>query len=142
MSESDMRRRVVKLLKPIGAFPVENPCLPGTPDINHWYGWIELKWVRSWPKRKNTIIRLTDFTLKQKRFLRNRWQGNQDAYLLVQINRTEWFLFKGNTVDPLGQNFNRKEFCNHAFQHWTSTVDMESELIKCLQPKNGHYVKD
>ena len=132
MSESTMRQKIVKLLKPIGAFPVENPCLPGTPDVNHWHGWIELKYKRSWPRKVNTIIRLTDFTRQQKRFLRNRFNGNQDAFLLVQINGSEWLLYKGNEVDPVSRDYNREQLCENAYKHWETTSEMEQELISCL----------
>jgi len=142
MSETNMRHKVLKVLKPIGAFPVENPCRPGTPDVNHWHGWIELKYRVGWPKRENTIIRLHRFTINQKRFLRDRYNGNKDAFLLVRIGGREWFLFKGNTVEPVGRELNRKEFCRHAYKHWTSTSDMEKEIIQCLQQKKGRYEKN
>lgn len=142
MSESDMRRKVVALLKPIGAFAVENPCLPGTPDINHWHGWIELKWLRSWPKKSNTVVRLERFTLKQKRFLRDRWNGNKDAFLLIQANRTEWLLYKGNAVDPVSIEYTKEQLCENAYRHWESTTDMEQELILCLKKRKGFSEKN
>jgi hypothetical protein len=136
MSESDMRHKVVKILKPIGGFAVENPCLPGTPDVNHWHGWIELKYRRSWPIKVATIIRLHRFTIKQKRFLRDRWNGNQDAYLLIQINGSEWLLFKGNMVEPISRDYDREQLCKNAFRYWKTTAKMEQELVPCLQQRN------
>jgi len=134
MSESTMRGKIIKLLEPIGAFAVENPALPGTPDVNHYHGWIELKYIRSWPRKGHTIIRIDHFTTQQKRFLKKRWIGNQDAFLLVQVARFEWCLFQGNNVKPIGKEWNREEFCRHAYKHWTTTVAMEREL-QCVLSK-------
>ena len=52
MIESDMRGQLVKILRPLGAFAVENGgCHPGTPDIAYRSGWIECKATEQWPAR-------------------------------------------------------------------------------------------
>ena len=73
MSEASQRRTVVRALSGLHAIPVENPvACPGTPDVNYVEGWIELKNLRSWPKRAATIVRIEHFTEQQRRFLRRR----------------------------------------------------------------------
>lgn len=92
-----MRKRVVKALKRLHAISVENPCLPGTPDVNYVEGWVELKCVEKWPKREDTILRLDHFTPQQKLFLRKRWAKGGNAFLLLQVEQ-DWLLFDGPTA--------------------------------------------
>jgi len=100
MAETDQRSRVVKELKPLHAVAVENPCWPGTPDVNYLSGWIELKWLRSWPVREGPV-RLDHFNLEQKLFLRRRWMSGGVSWLLIQCKR-EWLLIPGNEVKQVG----------------------------------------
>jgi hypothetical protein len=89
-----MRQRVVKALKPLDAWSVENPCRPGTPDVNYIEGWIELKWLDNWPKRSSTVVRLDHFTPQQRLHLARRWNLGGNAYLLLQVGQ-DWLLFNG-----------------------------------------------
>lgn len=97
MSEKDMRQRVIKALKPLDAFSVENPCRPGTPDVNYVEGWIELKWLEKWPVREATIVRIEHFTPQQRVFLMRRWRKGGNVYLLLQV-KDEWLLFDGDVA--------------------------------------------
>ena len=72
MSESQAWRYLQRVMKPHWfAFRVENVCYPGTPDIcfsvgGQW-GWIELKYVKQWPKSGTARLGLRK---EQIRFLR------------------------------------------------------------------------
>ncbi len=94
MSESTMRGRVVRALKDLNAIAVENPVLPGTPDVNYVEGWIELKWLREWPADESTPVRFPHFTPVQRVWhIRRRLAGGM-SWVLVQCKR-EWLLFDG-----------------------------------------------
>ena len=97
MSEQTMRQRVVKALKCLDAWSVENPCRPGTPDVNYIEGWIELKHAEKWPARAATPLRLGHFTPQQRLHLRRRWHLGGNAYLLLQVDQ-DWLLFDGETA--------------------------------------------
>lgn len=98
-----MRQRLIRALKPAHAVSVENMVGPGTPDINCMYGWIECKWLRDWPKRPGTPVRLAhDLQPQQRCWLRARRRAGGPAYVMLQCKR-EWLLFDGAcAADVLG----------------------------------------
>ena len=89
-----MRSTVNRALKPLDAVAVENPVGPGTPDVNHNHGWIELKWLRAWPRREATPVVIDHYTPQQRVWaLRRRHRGGM-VHLLLQCRR-EWILLDG-----------------------------------------------
>lgn len=91
MSESSMRQRLVAALKPLDAVPIENRLKAGTPDVNYIGGWMELKWLRSWPVRGG-IIQLPHFTNGQRLWLRRRGRRGGIAMLVLQVGK-HWLFF-------------------------------------------------
>ena len=130
MSESGQRKRIIKALRPLHGIPVENPVRPGTPDVNYIEGWIELKWMRRWPTRDYTMVRLPHFTMQQRRFLRDRYEKGGNAWLLLQVGK-EWLLFTGrDACDYVGQ-VSRKGLYKTARVRWTKGLVDEDRRI-CL----------
>jgi hypothetical protein len=78
---------------------VENPIYPGTPDVNHIYGWIELKQIFDWP-RDGLLVRIPHFTPQQRVFLYKRWRAAPGTtFLLLEIRSTrQWLLFDGDVA--------------------------------------------
>lgn len=130
MSESGQRGRVIRALKILDALPVENPIRPGTPDVNYVGGWIELKWLRRWPVKPETVVQLEHFHLGQKRWLRNRCRAGGDAWLLLQCQR-EWLLFTGLVAHDHVGNLTRAELYCRAYKYWMRGLKDE-ELVTCL----------
>jgi len=97
--EQDERQLVVAALNKhkVHAISVENPAYPGTPDIAYIGGWIELKYSRSWPARKNTPLRLPHYTPQQRVWAIEHWICGGAVWLVVQIGGTEWLVFDGET---------------------------------------------
>lgn len=96
MSEQTMRQRVIKALHGLDPMSVENPVNPGTPDVNYVDGWIELKWLRSWPEPNNPVT-IRHFTRQQRVWLKRRHMRGGRAWLLLQVGH-EWLLFDGETA--------------------------------------------
>ncbi|MCP4994038.1 MAG: hypothetical protein GY934_09700 [Gammaproteobacteria bacterium] len=78
---------------------VENPALPGTPDINFILGWVELKYAEDWPARENTTVRIEHFTQQQRVWLMRRWFKKGACWLCLQVSKTrDWLVFTGKVA--------------------------------------------
>lgn len=112
-----MRQRVVRALKGLDAWSVENPCRPGTPDVNYIEGWIELKWLAEWPARDSTVVQLPHFTPQQRLHLARRWEMGGNAYLLLQVSQ-DWLLFDGKEAARIVGRVPRAELEAAALAQW------------------------
>lgn len=124
MSEQGMRQRVINALRKLDAVSVENPAYPGTPDVNFIEGWIELKWLRSWPVRKDTAVTIDHLTQQQRVWLLRRWGAGGNAWLLLQCGR-EWLLFDGNTAFHFVGRVNRGRLIELARRYWKDGLNDE-----------------
>lgn len=132
MSESQMWEALRPLLKPLHPVRVENPMLPGTPDVNIVPGWIELKYAARWPS-KGGPLRLDHFTKQQKTWLIRRRRAGGKAWVLLKVGAMEWLLFDGmHAALYLGKE-SREKLYEIAIARWTRKPTSE-KLLKCLSP--------
>lgn len=131
MSEVSMSKRVMRALKKEGLDPVrvENPVHPGTPDVNHIEGWIELKWVRAAPVNGG-VVKVDHFTPQQRNFLRRRCRHGGDAHLLLKVGQC-WMLFKGDVAADIVGRSDMRTLWDRAFGRWGRGLD-DKELVECL----------
>lgn len=135
MAEGDQRGRVVKALAPLHGVPVENRgACPGTPDVNYEGGWIETKWLRSWPKRTETIVPVDHFTPQQRIWLRKRRRVGGHAWVLLQCKR-EWILLDGEVAADILGRCTRQELFDRAHRVWLDGLN-DKELVECLRRKS------
>jgi hypothetical protein len=127
---ADMRKRILQVLRPLDAVPVENRVGPGHPDVNTTICDIELKWLRSWPKRPETKVELKHFTPQQRLWLKRRERRGGCTWVLLQCKR-EWLLFDGTTAAELLGRCTRSELLNNTHRAWLNGLDGK-ELIECL----------
>jgi|SRR6056297_1476963 len=95
MSEARARSTLVKRLRVLDAQPVEVKGRSGVPDLEHIYGWIELKFKPKWPKylRDDTIIKWPHkLEPAQKVWLRRRVNRGGAAVLCGKVDR-DWFFW-------------------------------------------------
>lgn len=103
-SEKQMWDRLRKVLIDLRLDPVrvENPALPGTPDVNYIEGWIELKYVEAWPKKAETPLRIPHYTSEQKTWLMRRWIKGGNAFMLLRVG-DDWILLDAYSAQMVGK---------------------------------------
>lgn len=95
MSEATARSTLVKRLRVLDAQPIEVKGREGVPDIEHIYGWIEVKFRPKWPVRMkpDTIIKWPHkLMVSQKRWLERRVSRGGAAVLCGKVER-DWFFW-------------------------------------------------
>lgn len=125
-----MRPRVVRALRPLDAWSVENTIGEGTPDVNFTDGWIELKQIGKRPVRKETPVRVHHFTTEQRVKLRRRWHKGGKAFVLLLLDG-EWLLFDGCWAARFLGDVNYDTLALHALAHWVTGLN-EMELLECI----------
>lgn len=137
MSESIMRRKLVKALDELGAISVENPVHPGTPDISYVEGWIECKWLRSWPRDDTTSVRIPHFTQYQRSWLRRRHDRGGACWVALQCRR-EWLFIPGLKAAMFLHYASYWELVNMASLHLREGLDRR-QVIGLLKDAQWPY---
>lgn len=137
MSESGMRGKVVKALKPLHAIAVENPCLPGTPDVNFIEGWVELKWIRTWPKGADTVVRLDHYTPQQKLWAYLRRRAGGQCWFLLQCGR-EWLLLDGVVAAQYVNKATKAELIAASTAYFSDGLQ-DSDLVELLSMRQPAF---
>jgi len=131
MSESSMRQRLCLGLRPLDGQPIENRLKGGTPDVNYIGGWIECKWLRSWPIREG-IIKIPHYTLGQRLWLRRRGQRGGNVHLALQVNK-QWLFFNWNyAYYYVGKTATRLDLEEYAVKHFPNGLK-NGELVTWLR---------
>lgn len=129
-----MRQRVIQALRGLDPISVENPVHPGTPDVNHTGGWIELKAIEAWPVRPTTPLRIPHFTPEQRVWLTRRWRADRRAWLFILV-ANDWLLFEGETGARIVGHTPRADLLTHAIARWTPML-VDEQLRAAVSPKN------
>ena len=110
---------------------VENPALPGTPDVNYIEGWTELKHADRWPPRGGQLQLKHPPTPEQRTWLYRRWMSGGCCFLLLRVGQ-EWLLFKGVDVYAIWKQglTTERELSNRAFKHFDHPRDVAAFLLE------------
>lgn len=138
-----MRQRVIAALRPLHAISIEAAAQWGIPDVNHLLGWMELKQIKNWPVRANTIVRVPLFTPQQRVWLRARsccpvttrvinsftlQARAMDATLLLRA-RHDWLLLPGvYAAEHLGVDATRHDLLDNSIKSWEGGLDDDDFL--------------
>lgn len=94
---------------------------------------MECKWLRNWPKRPATPVRLDHpYTSEQKAWAKKRWKRGQPVWVMLQANRREWLLFDAIVACKYLGEADREELSRFAYRHWENGLVVQ-ELIDVLK---------
>lgn len=126
MNESDFWRYLNKNMKVYWwAIRVENSVIPGTPDL--WYasrfnnnaGWIELKYLKKYPRK----LYIRHFTKEQKHILK-RIDQYSTSFLFIKIVN-DYYLIKGDDSNKI-TGMTIEELKNISYAVWYRSIDFKN----------------
>lgn len=135
--ERTLRDTVCRALLTLDAIAVENPALPGTPDVNYVEGWIELKSWERWPVGEDTILRMDHWTPQQRvRHIRRARAGGRTLVLLEIVQSKDYLLLDGDVAARIMGRATRAQLEAAARARWPSKQAMRAELPDLLSTLN------
>lgn len=126
MSEAAFWSNVKPVLIGWDPVRVETGDRDGIPDVNHKYGWIELK-VTEWPKRPETPVDFSHYTQQQRVWHKRRALAGGRVHVLVRIG-TDVLLFRGDVAAKVLGYTNTAETKAAALRHWKPRQKWKKEL--------------
>ncbi len=94
-------------------------------------GWIELKWLRAWPKRESTRLEIRHYTKQQRLWHKKRWHVGGTVWLLLQVGK-DWLLFDGDTAATVVGRATRDELFKAARHTFHGYEENKERLKSCL----------
>lgn len=142
MRESNMRQSLVELLRPLDAYAVENACVPGMPDLECTGGWVELKYIPSYPKRKYvTVVRVPHFMPIQRAWIRRRAKYGGRVFVILRVE-DDWFVLPGApSANHLGVDWVRRDLINNSLYYTEGRLPSQEKLLAILSDRTiGHGI--
>jgi hypothetical protein len=136
VSETTMRRNLIRLLRHLDARSMESAISIGVPDINYCCGWIELKYVARLPVRQGTLVRIPHYTQEQRIWLLRRYRVSRNAFLLVQVDKHVFLGYGGERASVVG-NLTSSELFERADLVMREGINVE-KLTAFLHPWGYH----
>lgn len=130
--ESQFRSLVVKLLKPLHAFPVENAIDPaGVPDVCTTVGWIELK-VADRPVGRHTRV---DVTMRpSQRVWHKSWRAHGGRSWTILLLDETWYLHDGRWSSEYLGRVSEDGLKTYAIAIWYPKPTQNSLIRYLMQP--------
>ncbi len=108
--------RPVMLAWELDPWRIETPSKDGVPDVNYTHGWIELKCIEGWPKKKDSPVRIDHFTVEQRVWGLKRWLAGGVTWLLLHVKSEGlWLLYDGQTAYEVVGKLNKDAHLIRAF---------------------------
>jgi hypothetical protein len=95
VSEKDVTKALCRLLKPLDPHRIENALLDmGMPDIVlARNSWIEAKYVKSYPAKESTPIRIPHYSDDQRRWAVRHEKAGGRVWLVLKVAK-DWYFFR------------------------------------------------
>lgn len=133
MSEGNLWKDLRPLLAGLDPVRIESHDTDtGIPDVNITLGWIELKYMREWPKRATTPLRVDHFTVEQRAWLTRRWAAGGSCWVILKVGADEWLLFRGYIAALYLGQVARNALYGYTLARWVRKPKKE-EIQSCLK---------
>lgn len=118
---------------------IETKYLTGIPDIAFGArginGWIELKQVKAWPKREDTIIKPEHYTAEQVNWLSKRGKKGGNCFVMVRVGADDYFIFTWPWARMIQKGMDKGDYMAKCDFHWKGSI-VPDELLNILVTKN------
>lgn len=134
MSEGNMWARLRERMEPYWreATRHEDKLHRGIADVSYvsqggHHGWIELKYLREYPKRAGTPVRIDHFTSDQRYWLKRKGAAGGYTWLLLQVQGSRLhLLFHWNRLEGIGQTLTAAELAERCVWSCVGLLDYAS----------------
>lgn len=116
MAESDLNGLIQTALAGMDPKRVENSADPGTPDINYTTGWIESKFMKSWPVRHGPL-RVPHYVREQRGWHMGRRHAGGRVHVVIQVVHEVFVFDAADAAQHLGFDWNREAMVSAALLH-------------------------
>jgi penicillin-binding protein-related factor A (putative recombinase) len=85
-------------------------------------GLIELKYIKEWPKRKTTTVKIKHFTKEQKLFLYKHGRESGLCFLFLRVGKKDFLLFDHLQAQNLGK-LTKDQMIKKSLAYWKKSID-------------------
>ena len=114
---------------------VENILTAGTPDVSYGVpshqGWIELKYMRQFPKRDTTKVKIKHWEPIQKQWIVKRGMVSGNCWMMIRVE-DEIFLFSYDQT-YLVEEWTKREWRMNCSGYWTAGAFDPMAFFKLLE---------
>lgn len=143
-SETSVNKNVLRALRGLDPFRVENAVGPGTPDIAYVGGWIEDKYLPAWPKGETTPVRVPHYKPDQRAWhVRHRVAGG-NVHVVIEIAGESMVYDAALAAQFLGFWTRREMYANAALhlRKWDDRafrnfIDTAKVVVVAFKPQSG-----
>ena len=112
---------------------IESSAGNGVPDVTFTvpgkHGWMELKYIKEWPKRITTKVKLP-LRPEQRLWINTRGQVANNIWVLCRIENS-FYLLNHRTADEACEGYNRVEWDKLCDMYWGDRIDFK-QLYRIL----------
>lgn len=134
MNESGVWAQLKEKMKFTGwhAVRIESSSGNGVPDVTYGLqdinGWIELKYIKEWPKRATTLVKLP-LRPEQKFFFQKRGELSGNVWCFIRIQDTFFLLSYKEALEAAYHGWTKDEWLQRQWWHGTyKGVDVLTQL--------------
>lgn len=98
-------------------------------------GWIELKVISAWPKKRETPVAVRHFTPEQKRWLSTRHRAGGNCWFLLHVMATNEYIFVPGDRAPAVGDLTRTEIYVNSVAHFHGIP--RAETVKSILATGG-----